>query len=681
MKGKAFDEKTYYKFIAYVLLSFTLVNPVVFYLVVDNLILSLSIFFITLAILIINLFKFKKSWINWWLINCLSVISLFIYSELIFNEKFSDYIIEDLYDLKSGYYFNKPFLNKKIYDKEYVVDYVTNQEGYRVSKHYNKPNNYNVNTVDWLFIGDSFTQGAQVDFHDLFTTDLYRKHPDKIIINSGISGFGIAEELAYYKNEGYKLKPKKVFLQLCSFNDFMNVKERTYGLTDYLMQKSNFIRFLLYGFKYANPKELPLGRWTEPFYDTKEGNLDYNIFYKGESEIKKNDLLKFEKYLKEFSEVTTSQGAELIIFLIPTKEQISKRYLDEVLENFDIDIAELDLKKPNKLMLDLCKKYNIEFIDMYDIFSQVPFFPFYDYDEHLNINGHKLVADIINHHETKSNVSILSKEFIGDRYPTTLNNGNNILYQSIRAGNSEIILADNNLNEVKRITYNDIDEIHPKYNEISNKLVFTEGNQATNKTNVIIMNLDQSERFTITASDSIFGAIPDISMDGKSIVYAEWKKTNKNITNPIIVKYEVESHSKKYLTNGKNESWRPVFSPINKNQIVYISKSKDEFFNLYLYDTKTEEEVKLTDSNFDIWDPSFSPDGTKLVYSGFEKNNWDLFILDLASLKIERVTNTRGNEWDPIFNFSGDTLIYAGEYGIFDGIYFKELEQEPILPQ
>ena len=37
----------------------------------------------------------------------------------------------------------------------------------------------------------------------------------------------------------------------------MNVSERTAGFSDYLMHYSNFARFALYRFKFANPAELP----------------------------------------------------------------------------------------------------------------------------------------------------------------------------------------------------------------------------------------------------------------------------------------------------------------------------------------------------------------------------------------------------------------------------------------
>ena len=80
--------------------------------------------------------------------------------------------------------------------------------------------NDSINICDWLFIGESFTQGAQVDYRQMFTSLLYRHFSNKVIVNAGISDAGLYEELNYYKSMGQKLRPKRFFLQIGVFNDF-----------------------------------------------------------------------------------------------------------------------------------------------------------------------------------------------------------------------------------------------------------------------------------------------------------------------------------------------------------------------------------------------------------------------------------------------------------------------------
>ena len=120
-----------------------------------------------------------------------------------------------------------------------------------------------------------------------------------------------------------------------------------------IMQYSNFVRFVLYDFKYANPAELPLGRWTEPFYPDEESNIDYNIFYKEFSKTKKKDIENLKKYLQKFKKAVEENGAELIILQIPTKEQVHFKFFNEVINEFKIDVDKLDMDAPNKIIADL----------------------------------------------------------------------------------------------------------------------------------------------------------------------------------------------------------------------------------------------------------------------------------------------------------------------------------------
>ena len=277
------------KKIILVLSILLLINPVVLFIIFDSIIIGICIPLATILLTFVLYQNKKTKPLSVLLFNVIFVLSLFLHAEAIFTANFSDYIIENLYEPKENYYFNLPYLKKTFRDKEFVVQYFTNRQGFRISSE-DEPE-ISVTQVDWLFIGDSYTQGAQVQYEDLYTTKLYKSFPDKTILNAGISGWGLPEEFNYYKIEGKKYKPSKVILQVCNFNDFMNVKERKTGFSDYLMAHSNFARYLLYDLKYANPAELPLGRWVEPFYPSDKLNEEYNIFYKSSSEKKLEDLI------------------------------------------------------------------------------------------------------------------------------------------------------------------------------------------------------------------------------------------------------------------------------------------------------------------------------------------------------------------------------------------------------
>ncbi|MFD2968845.1 hypothetical protein [Sphingobacterium bambusae] len=648
-----------------------LINPVIIYIVFGKIWLSLltTLVAVVLTVGVAERKKLRGMFTIW--LNFLIVISIFIHSEAVFTSRFPEYIIEDLYKVNHYYYFNRPYLDKTFQDKEYNVRYKTNAQGFRIGS--DDDPDVRVQECDWLFIGDSYTQGAQVEYEDLFTSKLFDSFPNKIIVNAGISGMGIIDEYYYYVNEGKLLKPEKIFLQICNFNDFMKVEKRTAGFSDYLMHHSNFARFMLYDLKYANPAELPLGRWTEPFYPDKKSNIDYNIFYREQSEKKKRDLKNFCLYLQKFSKAAAENGSELILFQIPTKEQVHFKYLNEVLSEFDINIEELDMNFPNRWLSKQCKNQEIAYLDLLPDFTSSQAALFYDFDEHLNILGHQQIANSLRKKiemspSARAEITMLSKSNAGDRYPVFDIHDSTVFFQSWRDGNMELFSADSTMQSVQRITWNNRDELHSWPSPDGRTIVFTEGDQALNTTKVILMDINGTNRRSITNGIDTFGAIPSFSPDGNWIAYAAWHLRSGNFTNPYIVLQQIHTNEVSIITSDDYEHWRPIFSPDGKT-IYYIAKDKDDQFDIYAYSLQSKKRTNLTKSTYDEWDPSVSPDGSTMVYSARQNGNWDLFLLDLQSGVKRRLTDSKGDEWDPTFSPSGKTIYYAATYGLRNGIF------------
>ena len=326
-----------------------------------------------------------------WAFNMCAISSIALHSELLFREFYSDKNIPNLYELHGSYYFNKPYLQQEFRTNEYVSTYKTNCQGYRMDDLSNADDT--IHNCDWLFIGDSFTQGAQVDYSELFTTRLFTFFPNKVIVNGGISGAGLYDELNFFRDNGKRLSPKVVFLQIGVFNDFFNIKEHSATYQDYLMEKSDLYRFLAYNV--FSTDSLPLGRWTEPFFPTAEENRDFNILYKEDSEQKRADKEAFERCLKEWKKEVEKIGAKLVVLLIPSKEQVSPVLLKEVMDKYDIATSQLDMTAPNRLFASTASALGIRSIDLTTDFQNSTDFPFFSQDEHLNAIGHKLIADAL----------------------------------------------------------------------------------------------------------------------------------------------------------------------------------------------------------------------------------------------------------------------------------------------
>ena len=600
-----------------------------------------------------------------WAFNLCALSSIAFHSELLFREFFSDKDIPNLYELHGKYYFNKPFLDKEFRTNEYVSSYKTNCQGYRID---NLSNAYDsIKTCDWLFIGDSFTQGAQVNYDDLYTTQLFRNFPDKTIVNAGISGAGLYDELNYFKDKGKDLKPKVVFLQIGVFNDFFNIKERTATFQDYLMEKSDLYRYFAYNI--VSTDSLPLGRWTEPFFPSKQENIDYNILFKEKSEVKIADMEAFKTCIYAWKKEIESTGAKLVLFLIPSKEQISPALLHEVMNRYNITSTQLDMNAPNRLFEKVSKALNLDHYDLTQGFCKSEDFPFFNQDEHLSTSGHKIVAtELTNHLQNYSNsTELLSVRNSHDRYPSIY--GDNLLYQCQDLDGGYLICSqgiDGTNRQILAKSYEEL--VHPVISEDGRYLAYTEGNQESSETDVTIRDIVLKTEYRVN-NNKQYAAIPKFNRKGTMLALPIW---NRNKVTPAnIAIFSLESNCIIKTIPSEVECWRPIFTNDDK-KVLYIQKEK--YFKIKSFDLATGAISEILSLPFDIWDIAISPSGRYIVFAGNKDGNWDLFSYCLKTKHVKQLTKTKGNEWDPAFGKSDSDLFYAGTFGINDGIFYKKIK-------
>lgn len=668
------DNKRFSEIIASWAVLLLLWNPITLWLLLGKFTYSLLI---TLAVLTIYLtiYYINKERLKIWSFNILMIGSIFYHSELVFRVIYGDRDIPNLYEIRDGYYFNKPCLNQVFETDEYTSLYRTNCQGYRIDSETNSSES--IQKCDWLFIGDSFTQGAQVEYNQLFSSLIYRDFCDRIIVNAGISGAGICDEYNYYKDEGVKLSPKVVFLQLGVFNDFYNVYEREASLKDYLVDISSLYRYLEYNI--SSSEELPLGRWVEPFSQTIQGNIDYNILYKQSSDIKRRDLKSIETYIGKFAELVKNNGAELVVLLVPSKEQVSDVLLSEVISAYNINREELDMQYPSVMMEQLAEKYDFKLIDLYDDFRGSTEFPFFDIDEHMNTKGHEIIANRIRTEfsHALAPYSYLSRFNKNDRYPTIYNDGYNVLCQNYINGKYNITLNTYDFTNSQNIVSSKRELIHPIISPDNKFLLFTEGDQDMGMTEIVMINLESGEKSIITSESSKYGAIPKFNSAGDKIAYASWSfDTDGIMSTPTISVYDTKTSETIDLELGDQECWRPIFW---NDDILYIQKnSATNNFAICSYSFENNKTQTILECGYDIWDIEISPSNKWIVYSGNECGNWDLCLYDIESKTIHRLTTALGDEWDPTFGNNDSEVWFAGTSGINNGIYYLTVDDSII---
>ena len=648
------------------LLTLLLWNPLMLLLLTRSWLASTVILSITVitAYLISNS---KSLYLKVWAFNLCAISSIGLHAELLFREFLADKNIPNLYDIHGKYYFNKPFLDREFHTNEYVSTYKTNCQGYRMD---NLTNAYDtVKACDWLFIGDSFTQGAQVNYCDLYTTLLFHNFPNKTIVNAGISGAGLYDELNYFKDKGKELKPKVVFLQIGVFNDFFNIKEKSATYQDYLMEKSDLYRYLAYNV--FSTDSLPLGRWTEPFFSTRQDNIDYNILYKQTSETKLADFAAYKKCLSEWKKEVESIGAKFVVFLLPSKEQVSPILLKEVMDKYGIKTSQLDMTAPNRLFLKTAKDLGISHYDLTPVFKKSKEFPFFTQDEHLNATGHQIIAKSLAE-KLKSytcHTQYISTGNCHERYPSYNKTDNTLLCQRQNPNEYSICCRTIESGQTSTLAKSYEELVHPIFSPDQHYLAYTEGNQESSETDVILKDM-VSNNTTKLNPPKLYAAIPMFNHQGTLIAFPTW---SKNSPHPIanIAIYSISKAKMIGNIKSTNECWRPIFSN-DDAKILFIEK-RDKFV-IMEYDMATRKKRVILSLPFDIWDITLSPSGKYLVFAGNKDENWDLFCYAFATRKVTQLTHTLGNEWDPAFGATDEQLWFAGTFGFNDGIFYRQIQ-------
>jgi Tol biopolymer transport system component len=658
------------------LATLLLANPIVLFLVFGSALLAAIVTVASVVMIQFSVSSPSRRNLTVFLFNLLALASVGVHSEALLVHGFPEHVIENLYVIKRGYYFNRPLLNQNFRSQEFSVTYRTNGQGFRLGTG-QEPSVW-VDKVDWLVLGDSFTQGAQVEFEDLYSTRLNARFPDKIVVNAGISGMGVAHEYNYFVDQGQKLSPRLVILQVGSFNDFMNVEAGMASFTDRLMEHSAFARLLLHDWRYGNPAELPLGRWTEPFYPDVQSNRDYNIFFKEGSSRRASDLEAFRQHLVSLNSAVSQSGGALLVALLPTREQVFTESLNEVTSRFGIDHSLLDMRHPNTLLAELAKEVQFELVDLLPAFQRASGDEFFRVDEHLTPHGHSVVAaaigDYIERKYGPAPAILLSKTFSGDRYPSPSTDGGMLAFQSVRGGTSELFLTSPDFSSIRQLTFDGVDQAHPMLSSDKSRILFTEGSAESHRTKVMLMNVDGSRRISLTPGPEQFGAIATFSPSNLKVVLAEWSlDASGKLTKPQIVVVDLLNGSRRAISKSDREHWRPVFSP-DQTHLAYISRIEGQF-DVVSYDFATNQEKRLTTTPFDEWDPQFHPDGDHIAYAARKDGNWDLFGIELSSGRVVQMTTTRGDEWDPTFSPDGKLLLFAGKFGFVEAIFSRRIAE------
>jgi hypothetical protein len=185
---------------------------------------------------------------------------------------------------------------------------------------------------------------------------------------------------------------------------------------------------------------------------------------------------------------------------------------------------------------------------------------------------------------------------------------------------------------------------------------------------IFLMNPVTGARRQIT-NNGVIDEAPSFSPDDWKLVYA----SNRSQNGWQLYAYDLRRGTEQQITSFNGQARFPVWSPVpGDTRIVFEGRTFDPdiTINIWMVDTANGDLKQLTDSGADSR-PSWSPDGTKIVFSRATldtnrdgrittNDDSDIFTLDLASGQEKDLTDTPAyNEFNFAWSPDGDSIVFT----------------------
>ena len=174
---------------------------------------------------------------------------------------------------------------------------------------------------------------------------------------------------------------------------------------------------------------------------------------------------------------------------------------------------------------------------------------------------------------------------------------------------------------------------------------------------------------------------PSISPDGTKLTFISDRDGNREIylfhLNWLDGYSQWVGNNLTNLTNSAESDWTPVFSPI-ENKIAYSTyfPENDNYEIFIMNDDGTNKENLTNTSGYEKF-PQFSPDGSFLIYQGWQKGKMEIFFINLLDRNNTNITrNVKSNDiisHGNSFSADGQSIVFTSDRDGNRNIYTMRL--------
>lgn len=207
-----------------------------------------------------------------------------------------------------------------------------------------------------------------------------------------------------------------------------------------------------------------------------------------------------------------------------------------------------------------------------------------------------------------------------------------IIYESNKSGNAEIYRANIDGSNEVNLTNNSAQDSFPVVSADGSKIVFLSNRSGALR--VWAMNANGSSLNIVSTRSDV--ANPTISPDGSKVAFSALS----NGATQIFLVNTGGSNEINLSNNNLVDDDFPCFSP-DGNTVAFVR----DFTDLYSVSTFGGTPTLRYSHSADVQSPSYSDDGSRLVFMGDRNLAWDIYRVNINGTGLLNLTNSPGDEF------------------------------------
>jgi len=251
-------------------------------------------------------------------------------------------------------------------------------------------------------------------------------------------------------------------------------------------------------------------------------------------------------------------------------------------------------------------------------------------------------------------VTRLTNLTASDDEPSFHPTGSRILFTSTRNNSRrEIYVMNPDGTGVTRLTNVAGGNAEAVFNPQGTKIAFT-SRRFDNNENLFVMDADGTNTVQLTffTSTSTFAKFPSFNHNGTRIAFESQRGTIGNAQWDIFAINPDGTGEVRLTTSGGQDS-DPSYSS-DGSKIVFVS-NRDGNQEIYIMNSDGTGQTRLTDDPANDNYPSFSADGQKIVFSSTRGADLELYVMNLDGTNVTQLTNAAGVSYQAVFGPQLDT--------------------------